>query len=123
MTALGTIKGVLSLGLGDADPHEVADFELPIVAEVESNGPGVVMLGVTVGPDSLASAIARSLRDIADRIDPQKHVDLLDADLAPGAVVLRCSDCDATMIGSRGDLLEHSDGGAHVWSPSYGGGE
>lgn len=48
-------------------------------------------------------------------------VDLPEPELLPGAMVIQCTECDATVVGANGDTLEHANDGAHVYSPRYGG--
>lgn len=119
MTALGMVTGSISLGVGSSAPVEVATFDLPIVAHLSRNGEGAVTLDATIGPESLSSAIAIALREAADHFDPETR-ELPEPELLPGAVVLHCPDCDATVVGSPGDMLEHAEDGAHVHSMTYG---
>jgi uncharacterized protein YegP (UPF0339 family) len=42
----------------------------------------------------------------------------LDTTLAPGAVILHCTECDSTIIGRPCETIEHIDGtDAHVYHP------
>ena len=84
MTALGVIVGTVSVGVGSGAPVELATFDLPIVAHLSRDGGGVITLGATIGPESLGSAIAGALREVADRFDPGVH-DLTPVDALPPA--------------------------------------
>jgi hypothetical protein len=121
MTALGTITGAVSVAVGSGEPVEVATFEVPIATTVVATEPGAARLVAHVGPATLGSAIADTLRQLADRIDPDVH-DLPEPELLPGAQILHCPDCDATAIGGAGDSIEHADNGAHVHHTTYGDG-
>lgn len=123
MTALGSIIVTLSLGVDSAPPSEVASVEVPVSAKVEGVAEGFVRIVLATAPDAFGKAIAGALRTVADRFDPDTEdpvaADLPDA-LAPGAVLLRCPSCPATLAGWPGESLEHADGGAHVWHPRLG---
>lgn len=121
MSALGAVTVTLSLGVGSAPAHEVASVEVPLTARVEGvDEDGALRVALATAGDAFGKAIAGALRDVADRFDPD--VADVDADLAPGAVLLRCSSCPATLAGWPGESIEHADGGAHVWHSSYGAG-
>ncbi|WP_374978111.1 hypothetical protein ACEYYH_10545 [Microbacterium trichothecenolyticum] len=128
MTAsVGAVTVTLSLAVGAAPAQEVGSVEVPVAARVEGSAPGELRAVLEVAPDAFGAAIAGALRGIADRFDPAmpdpEPVDLA-GDLAPGAVLLRCAEpgCGATMAGWPGETIEHADGGAHVWSSTYGAG-
>jgi hypothetical protein len=118
--ALGSITVTLSLGVGSAPAHEVASLEVPVSARVEGADAGTLRVALSAAPDAFGKAVASALRDVADRFDPD--VDLLAADLAPGAVLLSCPSCPATIAGWPGDSIEHADDGAHVMAMTYGSG-
>ncbi len=117
MTTLGTITGSVSISLSSAQAIEVGTFDLPVVVDAVPGDPDVVTYQVGSGP--LGRAMATALRDLADHIDPDVETVDLPAELAPGWVVLTCTDCDATMVGRPGESLEHADGGAHVHHTTY----
>lgn len=118
--ALGSITVTLSLGVGSTPAQDVASVEVPVTARVEGRDAGTLRVALTAAPDAFSKAIAGALRDVADRFDPD--VTVLEADLAPGAVLLSCSSCDATVAGWPGDSIEHAEDGAHVMAMTYGSG-
>lgn len=124
-TMLRTLTGGISISIGAGDPVHVATFELPLSTRVSSTNEHTINLVVETEPASLNSAIADALRQLADSIDPvpaDAPVDLQPAELELGFVIVHCPSCDTTQVGRPGDALEHAEGGAHVWHPSYGAG-
>lgn len=116
MTAvITTIPASITLAIGNTPVETVVEFGVPLEASVERTGPNQITL---TPPQGLGRAFAAALRKLADEIDPD--VVELPADLEPGAVVIRCPQCPATMVGTPGDTLEHADDGAHVFAPTYG---
>lgn len=116
MTAVvTTIPASITLAIGNTPVETVVEFGVPLVATVERTGPNQITL---TPPQGLGRAFAAALRKLADEIDPD--VVELPADLEPGAVVIRCPQCPATMVGTPGDTLEHADDGAHVISTGSG---
>lgn len=69
MTALGVVKGVVTVALAEGEPQALATFEMPLHAELASSGTGGATFVLKVDDDRLPQALAKALRLIADGMD------------------------------------------------------
>jgi hypothetical protein len=123
---LASISGTVTIQLDGGEEVAVGTFEVPVTATLDVES-GHATLNAAQ-PEEILAAAAAALHDVASRmLDdlPTAGVIysdvLLDATPAEDANVIRCAQCDETIAYPGKAILEHVDGGGHVFSPTLGG--
>jgi hypothetical protein len=123
--ALASIAGAVTVHLDGGEPAAVGRFEVPVTATLDVES-GHATLN-PAQPAEILAAAAAALHDVASRmLDDLPEASVvysdvpLDATLAADGNVIRCAQCDETIAYPGKAILEHVDGGAHVFSPTLG---
>jgi hypothetical protein len=119
------VTGTVAIRVGTSDvPVAIATFDVPATVHVDRVSPDVVQLAALASSDGILRSVVAELRRLADHWDPDTETPTVDlqADLEPGFVIIRCRDCDSTMVGRPGDEMTHTGPDQHVYATTYGGG-
>lgn len=107
MAKLGPIIGTITVSIGKtALPVKAVEFEVPLSVTAQEVLTGdAVQFGMDIDRTELRKQLAKVARSLADRIEASF--------LAPGAVLLTCTECDAQIVSQSLATLRHEADGAH----------